>query len=78
MAVKDFRDIMGDIVSDFAKNSSQDVYVFMQTADDKYHPHDGKCKSLQKDLSNARIVPLKLAEYMDYKTLCGDCEKLMK
>ena len=78
MAVKDFRDLVGDIISDFAKNSSIDVYVFTQTADDKYHLHDGKCKSLQKNLSNARIVPLKLAEYMGYKTLCGDCAWQMR
>ena len=50
MAVKDFRDLVGDLVSDFAKNSSQDVYVFTQTGHDKYHLHDGKCNDLQKDL----------------------------
>ena len=77
MAIKDFRDLVGDLVSDFAKNSSIHVYVFTQTADDKYHC-DAKCKWLQRDLSNARIVPLKLAEYMGYKTLCSDCAAIVR
>ena len=79
MAVKDFRDLVGDLVSDFAKNSSLDVYVFTQTGHGiSIIPMMVSVMTLQKDLSNARIVPLKLAEYMGYKTLCGNCAMQMR
>ena len=81
MAVKDFRDLVGDIVSDFAKNSSQDVYVFTQTGDKKgkYHPCDAKCfiledKKEKEEMSNARIIPLKLAKFMGYTNQCSFCK----
>ena len=65
MAVKNFRDLMPDLISDFEANSSQDVYLCWDAS--VYHTNKNCAKDrTERDLYK---IPLKLAEWLDY-TLC--------
>ncbi len=71
MAIKDFSDLMPDILAEVEM-----VYVSTKTINTKgqeaaYHKRDD-CSRFP-DPENARRIPLKLAKWLDYKKLCGEC-----
>ena len=76
MAVKDFSDLMPDILAEVEM-----VYVSTKTINTKdqeaaYHNKDN-CWRLKKAYTeNVHRIPLKLAKWLDYKKLCGECENI--
>ena len=76
MDFKDFDDLMPDILAEVEK-----VYVSTKTINTKsqkaaYHNKDN-CRLLKKAYpENVRRIPLKLAQWLDYKKLCEECENI--
>ena len=76
MAVKDFGDLMQDILAEVEM-----VYVSTKTINTEgqeaaYHNKDD-CPRLNAAYpENVRRIPLKLAKWLDYKRLCGACKNI--
>ena len=77
MTVKDFGDLMPDILAE-----TEMVYVSMKTIavpgqEAAYH-NNRNCSQLLRRAypENIRRIPLSLAKWLDYTKLCGLCENV--